>query len=127
MALQPVGERLGMPFWKAPLSESDFDKQVDVVIEEGVAICTFTFGIPDQETIQKLKIAGVLLIGTATTKEEAIAVEYAGVDAVVAQGNEAGGHRGSFIGEEYVPLHDLLSARCRGSQNSSHCCWWHCQ
>lgn len=109
MALQPVVERLGMPFWKASLSESDFDKQVDIIIEEGVQICTFTFGIPDQKTIQKLKNAGVLLIGTATTKDEAIAVEKAGVDAVVAQGIEAGGHRGSFIGEEYVPLHDLLS------------------
>lgn len=109
LALQPIGKKLGMPFWKAPLSETGFDKQVDVIIEEGVPICSFTFGIPDQVTIQKLKEAGVLLIGTATTKEEAIAVEEAGVDAVVAQGSEAGGHRGSFIGEEYVPLHQLLS------------------
>lgn len=109
LALQPIGKKLGMPFWKAPISESDFDKQVDVIIEESVPICSFTFGIPDQGTIQKFKEAGVLLIGTATTKEEAIAVEQAGVDAVVAQGSEAGGHRGSFIGEEYVPLHQLLS------------------
>ncbi|WP_252504664.1 nitronate monooxygenase family protein [Sporosarcina sp. Marseille-Q4943] len=108
MALQPVRERLGMPFWKAPLSESDFDKQVDVIIEEGVPICSFTFGIPNQETIQKLKDAGILLIGTATTKEEAIAVEVDGVDAVVAQGSEAGGHRGSFIGEQLVSLGELL-------------------
>lgn len=109
LALQPIGKKLGMPFWKAPLSESDFYKQVDVIIEAGVPICSFTFGIPDQRTVQKLKEAGVLLIGTATTKEEAIAGEKAGLDAVVAQGSEAGGHRGSFIGEEYVPLHRLLS------------------
>jgi len=108
-ALQVVGEWLGMPFWKAPLSESEFDQQVDVIIEEGVPICSFTFGIPNQKLIQKLKGAGILLIGTATTKEEAIAVEKAEVDAIVAQGSEAGGHRGSFIGEEYVPLNRLLS------------------
>lgn len=108
LALQPVGKKLGMPFWKAPLSESDFDRQVDVIIEEGILICSFTFGIPEPETIQKLKDAGVLLIGTATTKEEAVAVEKAGLDAVVAQGSEAGGHRGSFIGDQLVPLAELL-------------------
>ncbi|XUX06776.1 nitronate monooxygenase [Sporosarcina sp. UB5] len=108
LALQPIGRKLGMSSWKAHLSESDFDRQVDVIIEEDVPICSFTFGIPNQKTIQKLKNAGVLLIGTATTKEEAIAVEKAGVDAVVAQGSEAGGHRGSFIGEEHVPLAVLL-------------------
>ncbi|MCM3710407.1 NAD(P)H-dependent flavin oxidoreductase [Sporosarcina luteola] len=108
LGLQPIGKRLGMPFWKAPLSESDFDEQVDVIIEEGVPICSFTFGIPDPRTIQKLKNAGVVLIGTATTKEEAIAVKNAGVNAVVAQGSEAGGHRGSFIGEELVSLAELL-------------------
>lgn len=108
-ALQPVGERLGMPFWKAPLSESEFDEQVDVLIEEGVPVCSLTFGIPDGQTIRKLKEAGVFLIGTATTKEEAKAVEASGMNAVVAQGSEAGGHRGSFIGEEYVPLHELIA------------------
>lgn len=108
LALQPIGKKLGMPFWKAPLSESDFDKQVDVIMEEGVPICSFTFGIPDRETIQKLKEAGVLLIGTATNVEEAVLAEQAGMDAVVVQGKEAGGHRGSFIGEQFFPLAELL-------------------
>ena len=56
----------------------------------------FTFGIPDHETIQKLKEAKVTLIGTATTVDEAIENERAGMDLIVAQGSEAGGHRGSF-------------------------------
>ena len=48
------------------------------------------------ETIQKLKEAKVTLIGTATTVDEAIENERAGMDLIVAQGSEAGGHRGSF-------------------------------
>ena len=50
----------------------------------------------DHETIQKLKEAKVTLIGTATTVDEAIENERAGMDLIVAQGSEAGGHRGSF-------------------------------
>ena len=48
------------------------------------------------------------MIGTATSVEEAKAAEEAGMDAVVAQGKEAGGHRGSFLGEQLVPLDELL-------------------
>ena len=44
-ALQPIGKQLGMPFWKAPLSKSEFDEQVQVVVDEGVKICSFTFGL----------------------------------------------------------------------------------
>lgn len=107
--LQPIGKKLGMPFWEAPLSVSCFDEQVDVVIEEGVPICSFTFGIPSEEIIHKLKEHDVFLIGTATSVEEAVLAEKRGMDALVAQGKEAGGHRGSFIGEELVPLDELVS------------------
>lgn len=108
LALQPIGKKLGMPFWKAPLSEPSFDEQVDVIIEEGVGICSFTFGLPDETVVKKLKEHNVYLIGTATTVEEAVIAEQIGMDAVVAQGKEAGGHRGSFIGEQLVPLEELL-------------------
>jgi len=108
-ALQPIGKQLGMPFWKAPLSESQFDRQVQVVVEEGVKICSFTFGLPDAKTVRLLKDNDVYLIGTATTVEEAKLAEQAGMDAVVAQGSEAGGHRGSFAGEVVlIPLDELL-------------------
>lgn len=108
-ALQPIGKQLGLPFWEAPLSESEFDGQVHVVIDEGVKICSFTFGLPDKKTVQLLKENDVYLIGTATTVEEAKLAEQAGMDAVVAQGSEAGGHRGSFAGElTWIPLDELL-------------------
>jgi len=110
-ALQPIGKQLGLPFWEAPLSESEFDGQVQVVVEEGVKICSFTFGLPDEKTVRLLKENDVYLIGTATTVEEAKLAEQAGMDAVVAQGSEAGGHRGSFAGKlTLIPLDELLGA-----------------
>ena len=56
------------------------------MIEEKVAICSFTFGLPSPAILKQLKDHGVYTIGTATTLEEAILVEQAGMDAVVLQG-----------------------------------------
>lgn len=110
LALQPIGEQLGMPFWKVPLSEPDFHGQVEVVIEEKPAVCSFTFGIPDEESVERLRRAGIILIGTATTVDEAMAIEQAGLDMVVIQGAEAGGHRGSFHpGGPLIPMDELLT------------------
>lgn len=109
LGLQPIGKKLGMPFWKAPLSESCFDEQIDVIIEEGVSICSFTFGLPSEEIVEKLKQYNVFLIGTATSVGEAMMAEQRGMHAIVVQGKEAGGHRGSFIGEELIPLDELLT------------------
>ncbi|WP_086429363.1 NAD(P)H-dependent flavin oxidoreductase [Staphylococcus cornubiensis] len=84
---------------------STFDEQINIVIQQQVPVCSFTFGIPDEQTIQRLKEAGIVLIGSATTVEEAKKVEVAGFDAVVAQGSEAGGHRATFDdSEETSPL-----------------------
>ena len=108
-ALQPFGRRLGITLTNGPFAESEFDGQILVLIEEGVKICSFTFGLPNETTIRLLKENDVFLIGTATTVEEAKLAEKAGMDAVVAQGSEAGGHRGSFNGElQFIPLHELL-------------------
>ncbi|KAA0948866.1 nitronate monooxygenase [Sporosarcina sp. ANT_H38] len=108
-ALQPIGKQLCLPFWEVPLSESEFDRQVQVVVEESVKICSFTFGLPDEKTVRLLKENDIYLIGTATTVEEAKLAEQAGMDAIVAQGSEAGGHRGSFSGElTLISLDELL-------------------
>jgi nitronate monooxygenase len=69
------------------------DEQLAVVVEEQVPVFSFTFGIPD---FAEVKSAGATIVGTATTVGEARALEAAGVDVVVAQGWEAGGHRGTF-------------------------------
>jgi len=70
---------------------------IDIIIEEEVKVVSFTFGIPDFESIHKLKNKGISMIGVATCAEEAILLENSGMDMVVAQGIEAGGHRASFI------------------------------
>lgn len=95
-ALQPIYEELGIPDTQRVVSTEVFEGQVQAIIDEGVKIVSFTFGLPAAEMIARLKDEDVYLIGTATTVEEAIAVQQAGLDAVVVQGSEAGGHRGSF-------------------------------
>lgn len=76
-----------------------FEEQLAVVLEEKVPIFSFTFGIPSAEIIEELKKNNVTIIGTATSVKEALQLERSGVDLIVAQGSEAGGHRGTFIGE----------------------------
>ncbi len=92
-------------------TEEVFASQVELVIRESVPICSFTFGLPKEEVIQRLKAANIYLIGTATTLKEAKAVQQAGLDAVVMQASEAGGHRGTFLSERdfLIDLKPLLS------------------
>lgn len=81
---------------------------LEVVLEERPAAFSFTFGLVDPAPLRE---AGVVTLGTATRAEEALALERAGVDVVVAQGAEAGGHRGSFLdGWPLVPLAELVPA-----------------
>ena len=76
-----------------PAPPWSLDDQLAVLADESVAIFSFTFGIPPLDRFD------AVTIGTATTVEEAVALERAGVDVVVAQGFEAGGHRGAFLGD----------------------------
>ena len=61
-----------------------------------MTVFSFTFGMLPGSAMRAVKQRGLLVAGTATTVEEAILLEKAGVDVVVAQGSEAGGHRGTF-------------------------------
>ncbi|MFC4303774.1 NAD(P)H-dependent flavin oxidoreductase [Cohnella boryungensis] len=81
-----------------------FEEQIQAVLDGGVPVCSFTFGIPGASVIEALKQRGTVVIGTATTVEEAIRLEAAGMDAIVAQGSEAGGHRGAFLNRQDEPL-----------------------
>jgi nitronate monooxygenase len=65
-------------------------------VEEKPAVVSFHFGLPSADVIAALKRAGIVLLASATTLREAALVAAAGVDAIVAQGVEAGGHRGVF-------------------------------
>ncbi|MCO6059207.1 nitronate monooxygenase [Pseudomonas sp. MOB-449] len=74
----------------------DDPQMVQMLLDERPAVVSFHFGLPAQDWIDALKGAGIRLLASATTLEEARRVEAAGVDAIVAQGIEAGGHRGVF-------------------------------
>lgn len=72
------------------------DAMLTVLLEERPAVVSFHFGLPPEARIAALKSAGIFLLATATNLAEAKAIQEAGVDAIVAQGYEAGGHRGVF-------------------------------
>ncbi len=72
------------------------DEMLAVLIEEKPRVVSFHFGVPARERIDALHGAGIVLLGSATNLAEARALTAAGVDAIVAQGFEAGGHRGVF-------------------------------
>lgn len=113
--LNPIRKQLDLPLkerFDFPENQDfteTFARHVQLVIEEQVPICSFTFGIPSKKVIDELKKHEILLIGTATTVGEAIENEKAGMDAVVVQGSEAGGHRGSFKNGNQEKLIGLMS------------------
>lgn len=112
--LDEVHEKLGLPSPVAPAPAPDpFPAQLEAVLAARPPIFSFTFGIPDKDAMSRLKSRGILILGTATTVEEARQLELAGVDAVVAQGSEAGAHRGTFLESfesSMVPTLDLVRA-----------------
>lgn len=90
-----------------------FDEQAAAILAARVPVFSFTFGIPAPEWLAAFRAAGTLLVGTATTVEEAERLDAAGVDAICVQGAEAGGHRGTFLGrfeDAMVPTLELVSA-----------------
>ena len=72
------------------------DEMLAMLVDLAPPVVSFHFGVPSAEAITVLKSAGCVLLATATSLAEAEAVKRAGIDAVVAQGWEAGGHRGVF-------------------------------
>ena len=104
---------LGLPAPVLPPNpQSPFEDQLAAVIEARPAVFSFTFGIPTGDALVRLRKAGILTSGTATTVEEAKALDEAGVDNVVCQGEEAGAHRGTFLKpfeHSMVPVRELVA------------------
>ena len=90
---------LGLPAPTLPafLGE-EFEEKLAAVLDGGAAVFSFTFGVPASAVMEVLKARGTYVMGTATTVDESIELERAGADAVIAQGSEAGAHRGTFGG-----------------------------
>lgn len=76
-----------------------FADQLAAALETGASAFSFTFGMLPSDAIAAIKGRGMILFGTATTVSEAVALAKAGVDGIIAQGSEAGGHRGTFLGD----------------------------
>jgi nitronate monooxygenase len=77
-------------------SFADDAEMLSMLLETKPPVISFHFGLPSAEAINALKANGTTLLATATSPEEARKVEQAGIDVIVAQGIEAGGHRGVF-------------------------------
>jgi nitronate monooxygenase len=96
--LRPLFEEVGIepPEWPDRFLP-DFESQLDAVLEARPRVVSFVFGVPSRQILARLHDAGAAVVGTATTVDEAVALERGGVDAIVATGSEAGGHRVSFL------------------------------
>ena len=96
--LNPLRDSLDLPHpVRSEVRTPDhFEEQFAVLVEEEVPIVSITFGLLSEIDMNRAEQAGMKVIATATTVEEAIRAEKAGCHAVTAQGSEAGGHRGTF-------------------------------
>ncbi len=84
--------------------EFPFEEQLGVVLDNNVPVFSFTFGIPKAKYMKEMCRRKITVMGTATCAAEGVLLEEAGCGAVVAQGSEAGGHRGSFVKTGELPI-----------------------
>ena len=103
-ALAPFRTALGLPKASAPPPHGPWRALFEVVVEEKAPVFSFCYGVPPPGVLDACRRAGLFTLGTATCVAEARALEDAGVDAVCAQGSEAGGHRGTFDRDADPPL-----------------------
>lgn len=107
--LRPVWSSLGWPELPRPAKWcEDFAAQFELLLELKPAVASFTFDILSAAQVKRLHDAGIFVIGTVTTVEEALAWQAAGADAIVASGVESGGHRGTFIGEQSAAIMEAI-------------------
>ena len=102
---RPYFDELGIPVPDQPLSfSSRFEDQVQVILDTRPPVFSFMFGIPSATILEQCRLRGIVTIGAVTTLDEAIALDNAGVDLIIATGFEAGGHRPSFLASSETSL-----------------------
>jgi nitronate monooxygenase len=87
----------------------DYADQIDAVLEARPPVLSFVFGCPGSRVLEACRERGIVTVGTATTPDEARALEDAGIDTIVATGMEAGGHRPSFLKSAEASLTGTLA------------------
>lgn len=96
--MRPYFEELGVPLPPRPARFMPrYQEQIKALLDVRPAVFSFVFGIPSAEVLGRCRELDIVTLGAATTPDEAIALESAGVDMIVATGLEAGGHRVSFL------------------------------
>ena len=95
---KPYFDELGIDVPSKPEPfKSRFENQVEVILHQKPPVFSFVFGAPSSDILEQCRRLGIVTVGAATTLDEAIALESAGVDMIIASGFEAGGHRPSFL------------------------------
>jgi len=88
--------RYGVELGEPRHDDDGWEEKLELVIEQRVPVVSFTFGCPPRPVVESLRDAGCAVWITVTTAAEAVAAQEGGTDALVVQGVEAGGHRGSY-------------------------------
>jgi nitronate monooxygenase len=101
--------RHGVELGEPRFEDDGWDAKLALLVANPVAVVSFTFGCPAPEVVARLKAVGSEVWVTVTDPDEALAAAGAGADALVVQGVEAGGHRGSFIDADDAGDYGLLT------------------
>jgi nitronate monooxygenase len=106
--LQPEADRLGVELGAVTGGDDNWAGKAELLLAEPVPVVSFAFGLPEPELLRSLQARGTTVLVTVTTPEEAAAATAAGADGLVAQGVEAGAHRGGFGDDDGVGEYGLL-------------------
>jgi nitronate monooxygenase len=98
--LRPEADRQGAPVGEPRHDDDDWESKLRLLVEERVAVVSFTFGCPDRGVVERLHQSGSAVWVTCTSVPESHQAQRAGADALVVQGTEAGGHRAAFVDDE---------------------------
>ena len=108
-SLEDEAEAARVELGAPEFGDDDYQSKLEVLERRAPAVASFTFGLPDAAAIERLRAGGTAVWVTVTDPEEAVQAEAVGADALVAQGVEAGGHRGAFVDRPDAIDYGLLS------------------
>ncbi len=101
--MRSEGARYGVSPGEPRWTDDDWETKLELAVRARPAVVSFTFGCPEREVVEWLRQGGCQIWCTVTSGEEARHASAAGVDALVVQGAEAGGHQGSFVDHDRAP------------------------
>lgn len=108
--LAPYAERAGAEVGEPTFNDDDFEAKIDILEADPLPVVTFTFGAVAADVVQRLRRAGTAVGFTVTMADEARRAEDLGADLLAVQGNNAGGHRGTWSGTAEPNSMDALTA-----------------